>query len=150
MTSTAAPRPWHADTPEDAIHRLSGSPDGLSSEEAARRLSRYGPNDLTRRRSRSAWTVAARRFTSPLIYALLASAGVAYAFGEVADGSVVLGVVVRNAAIGFGQEYPAGRAIEALASGQVLGLPGTASPCGWAARGVQCGDGLPLPRRLRV
>ncbi len=108
-------RPWHAVTADDATVRLSSSRDGLSTEEAARRLDRYGPNDLTRRRGRSVWTVLARQFTSPLIYALLASAGIAYALGEVADGSVVLGVVVLNAAIGFGQEFRAGRAIEALA-----------------------------------
>jgi hypothetical protein len=58
--------------------------------------------------------VLAQQFTSPLIYALLASACVAYALGEVTDGSVVLGVVVLNAAIGFAQEFRAGRAIEAL------------------------------------
>ncbi|HYN95321.1 MAG TPA: HAD-IC family P-type ATPase [Pilimelia sp.] len=116
MTTTAAPRAWHADSPDDAIRRLSGSRNGLSSEEAARRRVEYGPNDLTPPRRRSGWTVLARQFTSPLIYALLASAGVAYGFGEVADGSVVLGVVVLNAAIGFGQEYRAGRAIQALAA----------------------------------
>ena len=116
MTTTAAPNAWHAETPDDAIHQLSGSPDGLSTEEAARRLARYGPNDLTRQRNPSGWTVLLRQFTNPLIYALLASAGVAYAFGETANGSVVLSVVVLNAAIGFAQEYRAGRAIQALAA----------------------------------
>jgi magnesium-transporting ATPase (P-type) len=115
ITTTAETLPWHAIPADDAIAHLSGSPDGLTAEEAVRRLDRYGANDLTRRRGRSAWTVLARQFTSPLIYALLASAGVAYALGEVADGTVVLGVVVLNAAIGFGQEFRAGRAIQALA-----------------------------------
>lgn len=112
--TTAEAGPWHAVAADDAIAELSSSRDGLGTEEAAHRLGRYGPNELTRRRRRSVWTVLARQFTSPLIYALLASAGVAYALGEVADGSVVLGVVVLNAAIGFGQEFRAGRAIEAL------------------------------------
>jgi calcium-translocating P-type ATPase len=48
------------------------------------------------------------------MYALLASAAVAFAFGEVGDGAVVLAVVVLNALIGFGQELRAGRAIAAL------------------------------------
>jgi magnesium-transporting ATPase (P-type) len=114
-TAAAATRPWHAVTADDAIAALSSSRDGLSTEEAADRLRRYGPNNLTRRRGRSAWTVLVRQFASPLIYALVASAGVAYALGKIADGSVVLGVVVVNAAIGFVQEFRAGRAIEALA-----------------------------------
>ena len=112
-TTTVAPRAWHAETPDAAIRHLSASRTGLSSDEAARRRLEFGPNDLTPPRTRSAWTVLARQFSSPLIYALLVSAGVAYAFGEVADGSVVLGVVVLNAAIGFGQEYRAGREIQA-------------------------------------
>jgi P-type E1-E2 ATPase len=44
----------------------------------------------------------------------LASAAVAFAFGEVEDGVVVLAVVVLNALIGFAQEFRAGRAIAAL------------------------------------
>jgi calcium-translocating P-type ATPase len=48
------------------------------------------------------------------MYALVASAAVAFAFGEFADGAVVLAVVVLNALIGFGQEFRAGRAISAL------------------------------------
>ena len=114
-STTAEARPWHAVAAADAFDRLSSSPEGLSAEDAARRLGRYGPHDLTRRRGRSVGTVLAGQFTSPLIYALLASAAVAYVLGEVADGTVVLGVVVLNAAIGFVQEFRAGRAIEGLA-----------------------------------
>ena len=49
------------------------------------------------------------------MYALVASAAVAFAFGELEDGLVVLAVVVLNALIGFGQEFRAGRAIAGLA-----------------------------------
>jgi calcium-translocating P-type ATPase len=48
------------------------------------------------------------------MYALLASAAVAFAFGEIEDGVVVLAVVVLNALIGFAQEFRAGQAIAAL------------------------------------
>src|ERR1700754_1363192 len=114
---------WYASTSEDALARLSSDRQGLSGYEAARRLAEHGPNRLTRQQGPSAWAVLGRQFASPLIYALLIAAVVAFALGDLADGAVVLGVVVLNALIGFVQEYRAGRAIEALA--QLVSEPTT-------------------------
>jgi magnesium-transporting ATPase (P-type) len=109
------PAGWHAAGAEDVLARLASHPHGLSTGEAERRLDRYGPNRLTKQEGPSAWAVLLRQLASPLIYALLLSAAVAFALGDVPDGAVVLGVVVLNAVIGFVQEYRAGRAIQALA-----------------------------------
>lgn len=109
------PAPWHAATDVEVLARLSSRRDGLTTAEAGQRLAEHGPNELTRQRGPSAWRVAVRQFTSPLIYALLLSAVVAFALGDIPDGAVVLGVVVLNALIGFVQEYRAGKAIQALA-----------------------------------
>lgn len=106
---------WHAVSTADVLACLSSGPDGLTTVEAERRLTEYGRNELTRQRGPSAWLVLGRQFTSPLIYALIISAAVAFALGDVPDGAVVLGVVVLNALIGFVQEFRAGRAIQALA-----------------------------------
>jgi calcium-translocating P-type ATPase len=56
-----------------------------------------------------------RQLSSPLILVLIASGVVALALGELTDGAVVLAVVIANSAIGFIQEWRAGRAIQALA-----------------------------------
>ena len=106
---------WHATPADEVLARLESRPDGLTIVEAQRRLAEHGPNALTRQRGPSAWQVLLRQCTSPLIYALLASAAVAFALGDVPDGTVVLAVVVLNALIGFVQEYRAGKAIQALA-----------------------------------
>ena len=37
---------WHAEAPEDTLDELNSSIEGLSAEEAARRLKEYGPNEL--------------------------------------------------------------------------------------------------------
>ncbi|MHA7633756.1 cation-translocating P-type ATPase [Corallococcus sp. M7] len=106
--------PWHALLPEAVLERLSSTPQGLTEEAARERLARHGPNVLERSRPDSAWKLLWRQIDSPLIWVLIASAGLAILLGKVTDGLVVAAVVVLNTVIGFVQEYRAGRAIEAL------------------------------------
>jgi magnesium-transporting ATPase (P-type) len=87
---------------------------GLMPNEAARRFARYGPNAFRPKRRRGPWLRFALQFHHPLIYILLATAGVTAALQEWVDSGVILGVVVVNALIGFVQESKAERAIESL------------------------------------
>jgi magnesium-transporting ATPase (P-type) len=143
---------WHATPADEVLARLESRPDGLTIVEAQRRLTEHGPNALTRQRGPSAWQVLLRQCTSPLIYALLASAAVAFALGDVPDGTVVLAVVVLNALIGFVQEYRAGKAIQALA--QLVSEPARVRRDGrWAQAGADAlvpGDVVSLEAGARV
>ncbi len=106
---------WHAIDGADALARLEASGDGLSAEEAARRLARAGENALPeRRRRRSPLTVFLDQFRSPLIYLLLVAAAIAVGLGEHRDAAVILGVLLVNAAVGAFQEGRAQRSMEAL------------------------------------
>jgi cation-transporting P-type ATPase F len=87
---------------------------GLSDDEAGRRLDRYGPNVLPALASRGALVRFLLQFHHPLIYVLLAAAAITGFLGETVDASVIMGVVVVNAVIGFVQESKAERALEAL------------------------------------
>jgi magnesium-transporting ATPase (P-type) len=107
-------RYWHA-VETDEIVALSGSvQDGLTSEEAARRLELLGPNVLHRATREGPLLLLWRQINSPLIWVLIGSSALAIGLGKVTDGLVVLAVVVLNTLIGFVQEYRAGQAIEAL------------------------------------
>ncbi len=89
---------------------------GLSDGEAARRLARHGPNVLPRVERRG-WVVRLLlQFHHPLIYVLIVSAVVTYAIGGTVEASVIVGVVVANAVVGFVQEARAERALDALAA----------------------------------
>jgi cation-transporting ATPase F len=88
---------------------------GLSGEEAARRLERYGLNVLPRVERRSWPMRLLLQFHHPLIYVLLVSAAATYAIGAPVDASVIVGVVLANAAVGFAQEARAEHALDALA-----------------------------------
>jgi Ca2+-transporting ATPase len=96
------------------VESLTTHADGLSESEARARLERHGPNVLQRVSGDSAWKILWRQVNNPLIWVLLASAGLAIALGKVTDGIIVLAVVVLNTLIGFVQEFRAGKAIEAL------------------------------------
>src|SRR5262245_64415820 len=105
MTAIASePTDWHAQPADEVLERLDGHEGGLSADQAAERLALHGPNALPRVAGPSAWRLLVRQMATPLMYALVASAAVAIALGELEDGLVVLAVVVLNALIGFVQE----------------------------------------------
>jgi len=116
QTTTPAAATWHAEDPDRVLERLQTSRDGLSAAEAKNRLEQYGRNVLARAGGNRALTILLRQLRDPLIYVLLGSTVLAILTGKIVDGSVIAGVVVLNAIIGFVQEYRANRAIEALAT----------------------------------
>jgi Ca2+-transporting ATPase len=107
---------WHSLDLTAAFKELGSSPAGLTSIEVRQRLLEHGPNVIERIRGEGPLRILWRQIDNPLIWVLLASAGVAVAIGKVTDGLVVLAVVVLNSLIGFIQEFRASRAIEALRS----------------------------------
>ncbi len=108
--------PPFASTVEAVVAALDTSADGLSSDEAARRLAEQGPNRLPEPPRAGPLRRFLRQFHSVLIYALLAAALIAALIGHGVDAGVILAVVLVNAAIGFIQEGRAERALDALAS----------------------------------
>lgn len=107
---------WHAISSDEVLKNVNSSIIGLSTEEAKKRLLKYGPNELIRKSKDGVLQVLWRQVNNPLIWVLIGSSTVATALGKVTDGMVVLGVVIINSIIGFIQEYKAGKAIEALSS----------------------------------
>ena len=105
---------WHALDESHALSLLGVDRSGLSSAEAARRLAEHGPNRLEAAAGPGRLRLFWRQIADPLIYALLASAALAIAFGDFVDGAVVLAVVAVNAVIGYAQEAKAADAIRSL------------------------------------
>ncbi|MDP2805136.1 MAG: cation-transporting P-type ATPase [Gallionellaceae bacterium] len=104
----------HARSPQAILDDVASSPQGLSHAEAAKRLAQLGPNRLTPAKRRTPLMRFLLQFHNVLIYVLLASAGVTALLAHWVDTSVIVGVVVINAIIGFIQEGKAEKAMDAI------------------------------------
>ena len=105
---------WDIKTREQIYEQLDTAPSGLSSEEAARRIEQYGPNELEDRGLRSPLKVLLGQFTEIMVVVLLVAAVISFFIGETTDAIMILIIVVLNAILGFTQEYRAERAMAAL------------------------------------
>ena len=89
-------------------------PPGLSSEEAARRLSEAGPNRLPEPKQAGPIALFVRQFKSPFIYILMIAAVIALAIGQIPSAVFIVIVLLINASIGTVQEYAAQKSASAL------------------------------------
>jgi len=105
---------WHASDVDDALDALGSSRRGLDAVQVSRRREACGANSLPRSQRRGPLLRFLLQFHNVFIYVLLASALVAAALAHPVDASVILGVVVINAIVGFVQEGRAEQALEAI------------------------------------
>ncbi|WIN00566.1 cation-transporting P-type ATPase [Actinoplanes oblitus] len=102
--------------PTELFRHLRSGPTGLRSREAARRLTVYGPNELSRRQTRHWPRQLLAQFTQPLAVLLMVAAVLAWFGHTVALAAAVVAVILLNAGFAFVQEQQAERAVEALAA----------------------------------
>jgi len=111
---TAAPRSWHTESTNTVLESFETSSNGLSKEEAINRLEKHGPNRLPEVKTRGPLMRFLFQFHNVLIYVLIAASAVTAMLGHWIDASVILGVVIINAMIGFVQEGKAENALRAI------------------------------------
>jgi Ca2+-transporting ATPase len=112
---------WHALTAEQILKQLATPPEsGLTTEEAARRLQSYGPNQLDEAPGITFWQMLLDQFKSFVVLMLIAAAIVSSILGDWEEAAAILAIVVLNATLGVMQER---RAEQALAALQKLAAP---------------------------
>jgi P-type Ca2+ transporter type 2C len=87
---------------------------GLSSEEARRRLERYGPNELREKPRPSFFQLLLAQVNSFLIILLVVASVVSAALGELTDAGMIMAIVILNSILGVVQESKAEAAMAAL------------------------------------
>ncbi|HAL39892.1 MAG TPA: plasma-membrane proton-efflux P-type ATPase [Polaromonas sp.] len=88
-------------------------PTGLTSAEARRRLGEFGPNAITEE-APPRWRVFLAKFSAPIPWMLEAAIVLQLGLGQYVEASVVGGLLLFNATLGFIQEGRAGAALAAL------------------------------------
>ncbi|MGB6299092.1 MAG: HAD-IC family P-type ATPase, partial [Rivularia sp. (in: cyanobacteria)] len=88
---------------------------GLTADEIAIRYNTYGWNQLPLKPGKPAWLKFLLQFHQPLLYILLVAGAVKAFLGSWTNASVIWGVTVINAIIGYVQEAKAEGAIASLA-----------------------------------
>jgi Mg2+-importing ATPase len=112
--ASAAAAPFWAGDEAGLLEALGARREGLTADEAARRLAAQGPNRLEPAGRTDALRLLARQFESPLVLILLFGAVLSLGLREWVDAGIVLVIVIGSALLGFVQEHRASRAVEAL------------------------------------
>ncbi len=105
---------WHSLQIADVFERVKSEEQGLSNEEALKRLKEFGPNALPESKPDSFFTIFLRQFKSPLIYILLLAVVAVLAMGEFVDGIIIFAILFFNAVVGTIQEGRAQNTLLAL------------------------------------
>lgn len=104
---------WSLET-DELFQTYSSSPNGLSSQEAGRRLQKYGHNELVQKPHVSTLKLFLKQFKSPLLLVLITAAVVSALMYDWLDAVIILTIVMASSVISFRQEHNAKKAVEEL------------------------------------
>ena len=114
MPSPTTDVQWYRKEKTTVLKRLETSTNGLSSNEAKKRVQKYGENILKEKKKTPLIVRFLDQFKSILILILIGAAILSIAINEITDAIVILIVIIVNALTGFFQEYRADQAMDAL------------------------------------
>ncbi len=111
---------WHALKPEEVLRNLEVHEDGLTSEEAARRLEQYGQNQLMEAARPGFLHMLWEQLNNFVVILLIVASVISALLGDYVEAAAIMAIVVLNAVLGLVQEQ---RAEEALAALKKLASP---------------------------
>ncbi len=98
---------------EETLSILRSSPNGISSEEARRRLAEIGPNEVPEKREKPLFEYL-KRYWGPLPWLMEATALLSYLTGRSIEAAIMIGLLVVNATLGHFHARSSKKAVEAL------------------------------------
>ena len=98
---------------EELQKKLGSSPDGLSQDEAKKRLAQYGPNEIAEKKE-NPYLKFLTYFWGPIPWMIEAAVILSAVVRHWPDFFIILLLLLSNAVVGFWEEHQAGNAIAAL------------------------------------
>ena len=98
---------------EELQKKLGSSPDGLSQDEAKKRLAQYGPNEIAEKKE-NPYLKFLTYFWGPIPWMIEGAVILSAAVRHWPDFFIILLLLLSNAVVGFWEEHQAGNAIAAL------------------------------------
>ncbi len=98
----------------ELLNKLQTTANGLSTNEAKKRIIIYGPNRLKAKNQSDTFTLLIAQFKSPIIIILLFATGLSLFLHNFVDASIILTIVLISGLLGFWQEHGASNAVEKL------------------------------------
>ena len=143
---------------QELLQLLEATPDGLTTEEANRRLRLYGSNNLVQESRFAVVLSFFSFFANPLVIILVIASGVSLALGEHIGGLIIIAIVLFSVLLNFLMEFQARHAVEEIRKqiaitaavtrdGQLQDLPIAGLVPGDIVR-LKAGDLVPADGRL--
>ena len=101
---------------EEVLNKLDTTINGLSHEEAKKRLEEFGSNDFRKKKNLSIPKLAIKQFMSPLIFILMGAVVLTGFLHEWLNMVVILCAILINVGLGLYREYQAENILEKLES----------------------------------
>jgi P-type Ca2+ transporter type 2C len=111
---------WHALKPEEVLSHLKVEGNGLTSEEAKKRLEQYGPNQLREAPRPGFLEMLWEQLNNFVVILLIVASVISALLGDYVEAAAIMAIVVLNSILGIIQER---RAEEALAALKKLAAP---------------------------
>jgi len=105
---------FYTKTVKKVFEALNTSDEGLSEEDAQKRLKQYGKNQLVVSVKIPRWKQFLRQFKGVLVIILIVAGIISLAIGNFRDGSVMFVIIFVNSIVGYFQEYKAERIMDRL------------------------------------
>ena len=108
------PGDFYLKTVKDCLESLKTSEEGLSNQDAQKRLTQYGENQLVTLARTPKWLQFLLQFKNVLVIILIIAGIISFAIGDFRGGSIMFIIVFINAIIGYFQEHKAERIMDSL------------------------------------